>query len=371
MKALILVNNEMTLYNFRQEFLNTLIQNGYEVVISMPSGKYDQLFSEMGCKIIHTELSMHGMNPFKDFKLPKIYQAIIKKEKPNIVITYTIKPNIYGGVAAGRCKVPCISTVTGLGAAFEKGWLISKISYLLYRIGTRKTACVFFQNKAHSEQFARNGIAVGRHVIVAGSGVNLKKHAFVPYREEDRIRLLFVGRVTKDKGIDELIAAVRKIKENTDLPVSLELLGNIEAGYDEKISDCQKEGMLIYHGRHENVHDYIKDCSAVVLPSYHEGLANVLLEAAACGRPVIASKINGCIEAFDDGVTGIGCAPRDEDSLYDAIVDFAKLSKEQRAEMGRKGREKVEKEFDREAVNQIYLSKIDEICQSERDPLLV
>ena len=361
MKILILVNHELTLYNFRQELLKLLVSEGHEVVIAMPTGQYDGLFKEFGCRVVPVELSQHGMNPMKDFKLPGMYRKLMKKEQPDVVLTYTIKPNIYGGMAAGRCKLPCISTVTGLGSAFEKGSIISKISYMLYRLGTRKTACIFFQNEGHSRLFAEHKVAVGRHCVVAGSGVNLQKHCFEEYPQGDDVRLMFVGRVTKDKGIDELIEAMKAVKEQAQVPVSLELLGNIEEGYEDVVASCEKEGLLVSHGRHDNVHDYVKTCSAVVLPSYHEGLANVLLEAAACGRPVLASDINGCKETFEEGVSGLGFAARDAQALTEVLLRFVAMPWQQRAEMGAAGRKKVEEEYDREKVNQTYLEKMKEL----------
>ena len=294
----------------------------------------------------------------KDFKLPGVYRKIMKEEKPDIVVTYTIKPNIYGGMAAASCKIPCISTVTGLGAAFEKGKLIGEVSYMLYRLGTRKTACMFFQNEGHSKLFERHHVAAGRHLVVAGSGVNLQKHSFEEYPNCEDIRLMFVGRVMKDKGIDELIEAMRIVRKQATVPVSLELLGNIEEGYEDVVASCEKEGLLVSHGRHDNVHDYVKTCSAVVLPSYHEGLANVLLEAAACGRPVLASDINGCKETFDEGISGFGYPARDAKALADVILKFAAMPNAQRAQMGAAGRKKVEKEYDREQVNLTYLNKM-------------
>lgn len=364
MKLLILINQEPTLYKFRKELLAEMINLGYEVVISMPVGKNEDFFLNLGCRIIHTDVSKHGMNPLEDFRLPFVYRKIMLEEKPNVVITYTIKPNIYGGLAASWCKIPCISTITGLGAAFEKGSIIRKISCMLYRIGSRKTKWIFFQNPAQSELFKKYRIAVGRHKLVAGSGVNLKKHCFEEYPETTETSLLFIGRITKDKGINELIEAMRLVKAKTKLPISLKLLGNIEPGNEEKVALSEQEGLLAALGCHENVHDYVKDCSAVVLPSYHEGLANVLLEAAACGRPVIASKVNGCIETFDEGISGLGCNAKDANDLANVILKFAELSASEKAHMGLKGREKVEREYNREKVNQTYLDIIARLCKN-------
>lgn len=365
MRILILINNELTLYNFRQEFLQLLVSDGNEVHIATPKGKYRSLFESFGCNVIEYELSQRGMNPLKDFRLPRTYRGIIKAVEPDIVLTYTIKPNIYGGIACGRASIPYISTITGLGSAFESGSLITNISFMLYKMGTRHVRRLFFQNKSHEQLFTDKGIAVGKHIVVSGSGVNLKKHSFEAYpSEENGLRFLFVGRVTKDKGVDELFEAFARLrKAYPDKKLHLGILGNTEEGYETVVKELDKDESYSFYGRHENVHDYVKDVHAVVLPSYHEGMANVLLEAAACGRPVIASLIPGCKETFDDGITGIGCEAKSVDSLYAALESFVAKSEEQHAEMGRKGREKMEKEFDRDKVNATYLSVIKEIVK--------
>ena len=360
MRILILINNELTLYNFRQEFLQLLVSDGHEVHIATPIGKYQSLFESFGCKVIGYELSQRGMNPLKDFKLPWTYRDIIKSVAPDVVLTYTIKPNIYGGIACGKAKIPYISTITGLGSAFEKGSLITNISFLLYKLGTRKVKRLFFQNKSHEQLFTDKGIAIGRHIVVSGSGVNLKKHSFEPYPSENNgLKFLFVGRVTKDKGVDELFEAFSRLrKAYPNKKMHLGILGNTEDGYEAVVNELNKDECYSFYGRHENVHDYMKDVHAVVLPSYHEGMANVLLEAAACGRPVIASLIPGCIETFDDGISGIGCIPRSVDSLYSAIERFITLTESKHQEMGEYGRKKVEREFDRNQVNNTYLDEI-------------
>lgn len=363
MRVLILVNNELTLYNFRQEFLELLKSDGNDVYIAAPRGKYRFLFESLGCNVIEYELSQRGMNPLKDFILPWRYYRIIKSVNPDIVLTYTIKPNIYGGIACCWLNIPYISTITGLGSAFEKGSIVAGISYVLYRIGFRKVCRVFFQNRSHEQLFTSKKIAVGKHCVVSGSGVNLSKHSFEPYpSEENGIKFLFVGRVTKDKGVDELFESFFKIKQAyPNKKVHLGVLGNTEEGYGSIVKKMNTNEAFSFYGRHENVHDYVREAHAVVLPSYHEGMANVLLEAASCGRPVIASLIPGCKETFEDGVTGIGCEPKSVESLYSAFNVFLALNESQHREMGRKGREKIENEFDREKVNATYLRVIKEI----------
>jgi len=364
MKILILVNNELTIYNFRQEFITLLRSENHEVYIAMPKGKYKSLFESFGCTVIEYGLSQRGMNPFKDFLLPMKYLKIINRVQPDIVLTYTIKPNIYGGMACSLKNIPYIATVTGLGSAFEKGPLVKSLSLMLYKVGLKKVSCVFFQNTSHEQLFREHDIARGRCAIVPGSGVNLTKHCFEDYPSESNgIRLLFVGRVTKDKGVDELLEAYSRLCKNCpSYKIHLGLLGNVENEYNGVLEMLENDGSCSFYGRQENVHDYIKNAHVVILPSYHEGMANVLLEAAACGRPVIASLIPGCQETFDQGETGIGCLPKSADSLYQALYAFISMDHSQRAEMGIKGRQKIEREFDRKMVNETYLSVIREIA---------
>lgn len=361
MRALILINNELTIYNFRQEFLKILYQEGIEVIIAMPEGKYEDLFLQLGCKkVVRYALSQQGMNPFKDFRLPSLYRKIIREIRPDIVLTYTIKPNIYGGIASQLEHVPYCATITGLGAAFEHGSLIRWISLLLYRIGLLRANTVFFQNEEHHQLFSKHHIAKNKHLVVPGSGVNLKKHCYEEYPSEDNgLNFLFVGRVTKDKGVNELFDAFERLCENfPESSLHLGILGSIEFGYQDIIRKYDGSAKVSIYGRHENVHDYIKAAHCVILPSYHEGMANVLLEAAACGRPVIASNIPGCKESFDDGISGISCVPKSANSLYDAISKFISLPFEEKQAMGVKGRQKMEEQFDRKYVNHKYLEVI-------------
>ena len=361
MRALIIINNELTLYNFRQEFLKELCYNGIEVIVAMPKGKYSELFLNLGCKrIVYYNLSQQGMNPFRDFRLPFLYRRIIREVSPDIILTYTIKPNIYGGIAAQLEHIPYCATITGLGAAFEHGSLIKWISLMLCRIGLRRANTVFFQNEEHHQLFSKHHIALNRHLVVSGSGVNLVKHCYEEYpSENDGLDFLFVGRVTKDKGVDELFDAFERLCENfPERTFRLGILGNIEYEYQDILRKYDGSKRVMIYGRHENVHSYIKSAHCVVLPSYHEGMANVLLEAAACGRPVIASNIPGCKEAYDDGVTGLSCAPRSADSLFDALNHFVSLPESTHRQMGLDGRHKMEQQFDRDKVNATYLEVI-------------
>ena len=364
MKILFLVNHEVTLYYFRTELLQALVREGHEVFLSMPRAEHAAFFEGLGCTVLDTPITQYGMNPLREIKLIKKYKAMIKEYSPDIILTYTIKPALYGGIAAAAMHVPYISTVTGLGAAFERGRLFSLLISSWYRFSTRKISCMFFQNEKHSKKFEQMKIACGKHRIVPGSGVNLEKHRFEQYPAENGTRLLFIGRMMRDKGIFELCEAVGKLSEKYD--ISLDIIGWCEKECEELKNSFTEDGAIHYLGWQEDVHSFVKRSHAVVLPSYHEGMANGLLEAEAGGRPVLASNIPGCRETFDEGITGFGFEAKDEKSLENAVERFCLLDNAQRAEMGRAARKKVEREFDRKTVVRAYLDAIHEFGGKRR-----
>lgn len=357
MKVLLLANNEYTVYGFRRELVDKLLSLGCETHISFPVGEYTPYFLEKGCRVHNLSISQHGMNPVKDISLAFQYIRLIKEVEPDFVLTYTIKPNVYGGFVCGLLKKHYVSTITGLGAAFEKNGLMTRLALFLYKMGLRKADAVFFQNKNHSELFNENNIAEGKHKLVSGSGVNLDIHTFEEYPPNGKTSFLFVGRIMKDKGIYELVEAFKSaLKVNPD--IELKVVGPADEADEAKIKDFEKQGILTYYGKQSDVHKFIKDAHAVILPSYHEGMANVLLEAGACGRPVIASDIPGCRETFEEDFNGFGVEPKSAESLSNAINKFLSLPYEQKRQMGINGRKKIENEFDRSVVVDAYISTV-------------
>ena len=358
MKILILANFDAGLYKFRKELIQELVKE-HQVSICVPKGEYTERLVELGCDFIPCELlDRRGKNPFKDLKLLLFYKAIIKTVKPEIVLTYTIKPNVYGGIACGLLGIPYIANITGLGTSIENGGLLSKLTLFLYKLGLNKAKCVFFQNKSNRELFIRKKIIKGRTKLIPGSGVNLIEHCYESYPiNDDNINLLFIGRIMKDKGINELLEAYSEIyKENTN--IALNIIGDYEESYKNIIEKYQIDSKLTYLGFKDNIHSYIKNSHCVILPSYHEGMSNVLLEAASTGRPIIATNISGCKEIFDEGITGFGCEPQNVDSLKEAIEKFLKLKLENKELMGRLAREKMEEAFDRDNIIKSYLFEI-------------
>lgn len=353
-KILILSNSSGGLYDFRNELIKKLLEE-YQVTVSIPDQVRTKELSEEGCKVVDTPINRRGVNPIEDMKLIKAYRKLLKAEKPDLVLTYTIKPNIYGGFCSRHMKVPYISTVTGLGSTFQKKGILLKVIVSMYRMGLKKCACVFFQNQENQEIFDLYHIKGKSSRLVKGSGVNLERHSFEAYPERDEVHFLFVGRMMREKGIEELLAAAEQL---AGPKVIFELLGYCDEDYQDKLEEFEKRGVIRLLGFDPDVHEYLKNCSALVLPTYHEGMSNVLMEASAAGRPVIASNISGCREIFEEGVTGVGCKPKSSEDLIRALKEFLKLSQEERAKMGQKAREKMEKEFDRKRVVLDYMEEI-------------
>lgn len=362
-KALILVNHEIMIYNLRKELVVELLKEGYEVTISCPKGEKLKYFTDLGCKHEDIVIDCHGTNPFRDMKLISYYKKLMKREKPDIVITYTIKPTLYGSFAAKSLHIPYISTITGMGTGLENGGPLQKLILMMYKRAFKKINCVFFQNKNNLAFFKKHKLVKDNYCLVSGSGVNLDEYTLGPKRntESGNETFLFVARIVKNKGVEEFLEAAARIKQIYP-NITFNIVGSMDADYNDAFKKAEEAGTIKYHGRQKDVRPFYAECDAVVLPSYYEGIANALLEGAATGRAVIASEIPGCVETFDEGVSGISVKPRDPESLYQGLLKFINLTPEEKSEMGLKGREKVAKEFNRYDVMQKYVDKINEIC---------
>ena len=358
MRILVLANFGMGLYKFRKELLLELINRGHDIHISLPFDDYVPLLEDLGCKYIKTNVDRRGKNPFKDLKLLYYYVKMIKKIKPDMVLTYTIKPNIYGGIACRLTKTEYLANITGLGTTIENKGLLKKLTLFLYKEGLRKASCIFFQNKQNMDFFIKNRITSSRAILIPGSGVNLEENKFKEYPIDDgTLKFLFIGRIMKAKGIDELIESVRVIKE-IYFNIEFHIVGFCEEEYSKKLCELNEKGLIKFHGQQKDVQSFIKNIHAVVLPSYHEGLSNALLEVAATGRPVIASNISGCKETFNEGISGFGFEVKNTQELVKAIVKFIELPYENKKDMGIAGRMKMEKEFDRKIIIDEYIKQI-------------
>ena len=364
MKILIVANNDVGLYKFRRELIEELVKL-HDVNICLPQGEYISNLVEMGCVYHRCEFDRHGTNVLAEVKQISFYKSLLKSIKPSIVLTYTIKPNIYAGMACASLKIPYVANITGLGTAIENGGLMQKLLLRLYKRGLRKAQKVFFQNKSNLDFLVGKGIVAGQYDLLPGSGVNLNEHKKEPYPEkDDSLVFVNIGRIMKDKGSDEVLHAAHIIRQ--EFPNTIfRIIGDFDGDYREKIESAVALGDIEYLGQQSDVHAHIKNSHAIIHASYHEGMSNVLLEAAACARPVIATDVPGCCETYDDGISGISCRPHSGDDLVRAIRKFIHLSYEEKAAMGISGRHKVEKEFDRQIVVKCYMNEIDKISVKE------
>lgn len=362
MRILILSNSFVGLYSFRKEVIQRFRDLGWDIYISSPIKDMESKvvwFKNIGCHIIDTRFDRQGINPFSDIKLMMYYRRLIKQVKADFVLSYTIKPNLYGGLAAAFCKVPQIANVTGLGAAVEYPGLLQKITILLYRICLRKTHLVFFQNEANRQFCLQHDMVKGKNRLLPGSGVNLSYHALKPYPKEDEpVRFLFISRIRREKGIDEFLAAAEVIRKENQ-KTEFHILGECEGDYEERLQNMTKNDIVVYHGAQSDVRPFIERAACLIHPSFYpEGMSNVMLEACATGRPVISTDRPGCGEIIDDGKTGLIVRQKDADDLIAKIRNFLSLPYYERKEMGLAARKKVEREFDRSIVVRAYEEEI-------------
>jgi galacturonosyltransferase len=336
-----------------------LIDEKYKVFVVLPYGKKVELLKEMGCEHIDLSLDRRGMNPLADLKLLLGYYKIIRKIKPDIVLSYTVKPNIYGGLVCRLNNVPFFPNVTGLGTALEKESFIQKILVSLYRISFKKVTCVFFQNHENKDFFIDKGFKFNKYKVIPGSGVNTEFFSLLPYPSAENVEFMFISRIMKEKGIDQYLEAAEVIKAkypNTKFHV----LGFCEGAYEEKLDKLQKRGIVIYHGMQSDVREFHRISHCTIHPTYYpEGMSNVLLESAASGRPIITTNRSGCKEIVDDGINGYVVEQQNSKDLMEKIEKFLALSYEERKQMGLAGRDKVEREFDRQIVVDLYMEELE------------
>lgn len=369
-KVLVLGNSCLVIFGMRGELIQRLVSEGYEVTAVAPSDSFGNLetYSKAyGCSFENIVIDRHGTNIFKEFMLLLNYIKIMKRVRPDAVLTYTIKCNIYGGLASRILKIPYYVNITGRGKGLEDGGIQEKILRVLYKMALKSAGCVYFQNENDRQYFLNHHIRFPKGVLLPGSGVNLEKYMPLPYPSDDKIVFTFVARVMKAKGIDQFLdaaEAIRKEKNNVEFHVC----GYLEEDYKEVIENAQSSGTIVYHGLVSDIRTIEKISQCIVLPTYYpEGLSNVLLEAAACARPIITTNHPGCREVVDDGVNGYLVRERDSEDLIRAMRKFLSLPREERRNMGLAGREKVEKEFDRQIVVQKYVKELESLEHTTED----
>ena len=350
MQILILANHSGGLYDFRKDLIVELKRRASVAVAVPHNDRWDEL-NGLADRVIELPVDRRGMNPLHDGKLFRQYHAILKEIQPDLVLTYTIKPNIYGGLACRMAHVPYAVNITGLGSAIENGGWLKKFVLALYRPALKGAKVVFFENAGNRDTLAATGVVPkGRDVVLHGAGVNLEDDPCQPYPQEGPVRFLFVGRVMHEKGVDELFAAAKRMKQQHGEQVEFHIVGSFEEAYKPVMDQLEQAGVVKYHGYQSDMKPFYAMAGCVVLPSYHEGMSNVLLEAAASGRPLITSNIPGCREAVEDGVSGYLCPARDADALYEAMDRMYQIGSARRTIIGLAGRKHMESTFDKANV---------------------
>ena len=362
-RILILANHDVGLYNFRKELLERLLVEGHEVFVSCPQGDNIEKIINMGCNYIETEFNRHGMNPLNEVKLLNHYKEIMREINPDIVFGYTIKPNIYGSLAAKKYDIPFVANITGLGTAVEAPGFLQKVIIRMYKNAFSDIQTVFFQNKENRQFFIDNNIAVDKHKMLPGSGVNLEHFYLQEYPSTDNfIEFVFISRIMKEKGIDQYLEAAEYITQKYP-NTKFHICGFCEDEYEETLEDYQNRGIIEYHGMVSDVREILKITHCTVHPTYYpEGLSNVLLESAASGRPIISTNRSGTRETIDDGVNGFLIEEKKTEDLIEKIEKFIKLTFKDKQKMGKHGRKKVEVHFDRNYIINAYLRELDDIA---------
>jgi glycosyltransferase involved in cell wall biosynthesis len=370
MKILITINTTWNIYNFRLGLLKNIQKNGNKTIALSPADEYVNKLLEEQVEFQHISINSKGINPVEDLILIKNYISALKKIKPDVVLSYTIKPNIYASIACRFLNIPIINNVSGLGTLFIKKSLASHIAQLLYRFAFRKSSWVFFQNETDKNVLlSKKLVSPLKTSVLPGSGVNISY--FKTKRTSNKgNKFLFVGRLLGDKGIREFIQAANRLSNEFS---SLEFLLVGELGYNNPtaISEQELNGWLKnpgikYLGKTDDMKSIYEQADIMVLPSYREGLSKSLIEAAAMKLPIIATNVPGCREVVDEGKNGFLCNVKNADDLYNKMKTMVSLTEQERLDMGNYSRKKAEKEFDEKIVIQRYLEKIEEITGKQK-----
>ena len=360
-------NTSWYLYNFRLGLIDLLLSRHYEVSTLSPEDEFSEKLREAGCHHIHLKMDNKGLNPINDLVMKKKMSEIYKEKNPDLILHYTIKPVLYGSMAAAKLGIPFINNITGLGTAFIKtNWLTSLVKGL-YRLSQKNADHVFFQNADDKELFSRDRL-IPENVpqeVIPGTGIDTDHFNVRPYPESKQVTFLLIARMLWDKGVGEFVEAARQIKSEFS-NVHFQLLGFLDVENRTAISSKQvkrwdKEGVVEYMGETDDVREHIANSSCVVLPSYREGLPRTLLEAASMGRPIIATDVTGCREVVKNGVNGYLCHVRNATDLTMKIKNFLGLSVDERRSMGLEGRAIVEEEFNEKILIEKIVSQIEKL----------
>jgi len=365
-KVLLALNTTWNLVNFRSGLIRAFLEKGWEVVGVAPTDASVVDLEKLGCRHVAINMDGKGTNPAQDVMLQLEYFQLLRRERPDVVLAYTVKPNVYASLAAHLLGIPVINNIAGLGAVFSSQSVLTRLVKVLYRLALSRSSKVFFQNREDLAQFLKEGLVSDKQTgTLPGSGVDVKRFSYSPVsrKEERPFRFLLVARMLWDKGIKEFVDAARIIKQ-AHLSAEFCLLGFLDVENPRAISRVDvdawvDEGVVQYLGVSNDVRQEMRNADCIVLPSfYREGTPRSLLEAAAIGRPIITTDNIGCRNVVDEGKNGFLCKVRDANDLAEKMRCMIGLTDSERSLMGEVGRKKIELEYDERIVIEHYLQSI-------------
>ncbi|MFT6865770.1 MAG: glycosyltransferase involved in cell wall biosynthesis [Cyclobacteriaceae bacterium] len=368
MKIAIIINTSWNIYNFREGLVHFFLERGDEVMAIAPKDDYSHKLQEWGCEYMPVEIIGTGMNPIKDLRLILVLRKKLKKWRPDVVLTYTIKPNLYGSIAAGSLGIPCICNVSGLGTVFLwTGW-IRRFAVLLYTVSFRFNKWVFFQNDEDREDFL-SFVRLPREKtsLLPGSGINTSDFMISPFIKKEKTVFLMIARLIVEKGVGDFIEAIRIIKKSrTDLEFIL--VGNLDQEHSRAISKVELnqwiyEGLVTYKGHLDDVKPEIQQADVIVLPSYREGTPRTLLEGGAMGKALLATDVPGCRHVVKDGYNGFLFESKNPRDLADKMKLYLALNQEERSQMAVNSRKWIKEVFEEKIVINLYAEKMDQLVK--------
>lgn len=366
MKIVLTVNAAWNALNFRRPVIEALLSQGHNVTILAPVDHAADQLRALGCDVVNLEMDVQGLSPRKDARLIGHFRHHFAALKPDVVLSYTVKNNIFGAIAAKRLNIPFLPNISGLGTAFLSGGALRLVVENLYRFAFHGLPILFFQNPDDKDLFVQRGLAQSQQSrLLAGSGVDLDHFTSAPMPVHSKTVFLMISRLLRDKGAVEFVEAAKIIRSKHE-NVHFQMLGSVNAanrsalGVDD-LERWTSEGIIEHLGEHADVRPFIRQADCIVLPSYREGAPRTLIEAASMARPLIATDVPGCRHVVDHERTGLLCKPRDPVSLARSCTEFLSFSRDRRRRMGCEGRRKMHREYCQSFVIKAYLQAIDEV----------
>lgn len=368
----IIENHELAIYSFRHDLVEALSENFDVSVLTECDNSFKK--GELSEKVRFIDVGKSVLNPASAIKYYSRLHRALQEVKPDLCITFTIRPAIYGNMATAKLKIPTISTITGTGPLFESKSISYTVARQLYKWVLKKTKFVFFPNYDDLNEFVdRKYITRAQARRVPGSGIAYDK--FPPQTNtrtnDGQFVFMYISRLLKDKGVMEYVQAASLLKHSQPT-AEFHIVGPLWTGNKKSLTVSQEEvqswideRLIIYHDKQKDVRPYIANADCVVMPSYREGMSNVLLEAASMARPLIATDVTGCRDIVEDGVNGLLCKVKDGKDLALKMEQMMRLTQQERDAMGARGREKMIREFDKKIVINMYMTAINEIIHGK------